>query len=277
MPTLYAPPARDAYVSALEPEKNFGEDSKLLVGRDSTNWLRSFIQFDLSGMPNNITITEATMKLYLLENSQPTVSKVIDAYAVIQSWQEDEVTFANQPLFEETPYAEVTITNEINTFIAWDISTLLRDWKSGSLANIGIALDSTDPWVGFASSNALVTTLRVKPVLLIEYQPVLFVTEAETGLTTTDQVQYSLARNVSGARQVSFFVNNTGTNQVTVQLELSPEGITYMIESDPIVIPPSRSTILVPRYFTQYARVGYKSTSAGAPSTLNIWFQAQAY
>ncbi len=268
--------AQNAYVSRLKWDINFGESTELNVGATVINFYQTFIMFDISHLPLETKITQALMNLYLLNASQLSVSKVIGAYPVLQPWLENEITYGNQPLYEDNPVAEAVVTNQAGTFISWDITALVKDWHSGALANYGLALVSTDPPVVFASSENISTSLRIQPLLTVEFQPATysFVSDAERNLATTDEIQFSALYNTSGLNMVSFFVSNTGANDVTVELKVSPDGSVFLVDSLKNIAP-GQSAVLVPQVFTEFARVDYKSTNLGQPSIIDIWFQGQ--
>ena len=56
----------DSFILSAAPDWNFGSNASLLVGRDSTNAsvARSLLSFDLSALPLNATIVNATLGLY---------------------------------------------------------------------------------------------------------------------------------------------------------------------------------------------------------------------
>lgn len=265
-----------AFVSAQEPGTNFGTSEELRVGLVAPDsWCQSFIQFDLSRLPLEINITNAAVRLYLQSVFGVPTQRIIQVFPVIQSWNENEITFLTRPLFESTPVKEITIFDQVDTYISFDVTTLVKDWHYGKLQNFGIILHSVTPFVTFASSHAANMDKRTRPKLQVEYQPASFDNIVEQDITTTDEIQYTAPQNISGLRQVSYFISNTGANEVAVQLDVSPDGNIFMVDVTPTLIAPGESVVLVPRFFLQYTRLGYQSATPGQPTVIDIWFQGQ--
>ena len=274
MPVLNFQSIEDAYVSRLKADQNFGGSLELLVGTTILDVHETFIRFDLSSLPLEINITGATMQLFVLANSQSLLTKHIGVHQVLQSWSEKEITFSNKPLSEVAEATGTTVTNQLETYINWNIVDLVKSWHSGALTNNGVMLSSLNPCMTFASREAISVTRRIKPLLVVEYQPAIFVNETDFELTSTDDFQYTTTRNTSGLKMASFFISNRGNNTATVQLEESPDGIVFLAEK-PQDVASGNQTVLVPQFFTQFARVAYKSTVPDAPTVLDIWFQGQ--
>jgi len=177
---LYFPGAnagKDAYVSDTEPTTNFGDRIELFAGARAAGTLRSFIQFDISGLPEhvipeNAVVTCAWLELYYFYNV-PGHEAEIGVYRVLGTWTETDITWDNQPLFadapEDTESFPASPTGAFHTLVICDLA---EGWWDGSIPNYGVVLMSTNPsawegWTGFVSSDHSDASLR--PRLKIYY------------------------------------------------------------------------------------------------------------
>lgn len=85
--------------------------------------------------------------------------------------------------------------------------------------------------------------------------------------------QASLARDVSGCSVYSFAVYNTGTATVYINLEVSPEGTVWSIDTQGQNVAPGELKVLTPNRFLRFNRLVYQANS---PTPLTIWFQGQS-
>lgn len=83
---------------------------------------------------------------------------------------------------------------------------------------------------------------------------------------------YSLVRDVSGFRVYSYAIINYGVGTAFVALQISPDGLSFMIDGIEQTVPASGAIVLTPVFFLQYMRLAYRATAA---SPLAIAWQAQ--
>ncbi len=103
-----------------------------------------------------------------------------------------------------------------------------------------------------------------------------FTTATQTVTTATDYVG-STSRDVSAKQAYSFWVRNTAaTNTALCHLEISPDGTNWLADTSDITVEASTSSIIVANRYLQYARVAYKSTTAGLDTDLEIIWQARS-
>jgi hypothetical protein len=131
-----APPSADTYVTKFSPSTNFGSAPILAVQEGTT----TYIQFDLSALPEGAKIAKATLRLYV---NNVLVPGSFDVYQVNEAWSEKVLTYNNAPPLgtSATGGNPVNISaSSLNHFIVVDITPLARDWLSGTLPNYGVAL-----------------------------------------------------------------------------------------------------------------------------------------
>lgn len=101
--TVTLTPIDDTFVYSLAPTTNYGSEPGLASGKIQSGhtlhlWT-SFLKFDLSSIPDNLTVTGATLHMYqfngagFLRNTGTDAAHVAD-----DSWTEGTLTWNNQPV-----------------------------------------------------------------------------------------------------------------------------------------------------------------------------------
>lgn len=277
---------KDTFIDSNNPDTNFGGYYALLLGNYlSTIIYRSLLQFDLSSLPSGYVITKAELALYVIRNDYPGTSKAYDVFRIRQNFNENTVTYNNQPTVDSVSVASFTINDELNTFIKVDITDLVNDWYDGKYVNDGLEIRATN--------ESLTTTLVVFdskesedesffPQLEISLEePVQisgrrFVTDSETGLTTADSYAFSQTYDVSQNANYTFFVKNTGgSNNANAIIQISPDALNWTNDSALYSIAPGQIVSIIPKTFSQYTRLAYKSATSGNSTTIDVIIQAQ--
>src|ERR1700760_1508796 len=86
-----APPVYDTFSYSAQPSKNFGAYPILLVEKGAT----SYLQFNLSALSANATVSKAVLRVYVDSVSQ---AGAVDAYEIDSSWTESQLTATNAPV-----------------------------------------------------------------------------------------------------------------------------------------------------------------------------------
>ncbi len=112
---------------------------------EENHFYRSFIAFDLSGIPADATISNATLIMTVFGTS-PVFSGTIpiSAYRVTTSWTEN-ITWTQQPSFEASALTSQGIDATVPTTYTWDITNLAQGWASDSYDNYGVMLAGDPP------------------------------------------------------------------------------------------------------------------------------------
>jgi hypothetical protein len=151
-----APPSADTFVSSATPNINYGPSVALAVGPGTT----TYVQFNLSGIPANATISNATLRLYI-----DAVAKAgsFDVYELNNAWSESKLTYntpAPVPGISATGGKQIAVTTAtVNQFVLVDITTLAQGWLNGTVPNNGVAVALTAPAGSFSfdSKESLLT------------------------------------------------------------------------------------------------------------------------
>ena len=179
---------KDTYIDKGNKDDNYG-DASLIVDKSGGDLGdgRALIEFDVSAIPTNAVITNATLRMPAISGS---ADFNIGAYRLTESWVEGDGTAGSGATWNErsdgvawnsdggdfdatavdTIAASTTGNNDL------DITSLVQNWVNGTSANYGVLLGSADTGgedITFHSSET-----GVGPQLLVFW-------ELPTGTTTT--------------------------------------------------------------------------------------------
>lgn len=174
---LSASQAKDAWISEYYPESNYGTFPNILASdwthQDSSAVSRSLMYFDLSEIPAEAEIDSVYMSLYYAPIADPGThsarsgSNACWLQRIIEPWDEDSVTWVNQPATTEDNMAVITetLTNtEDKNKI--DVTSMVQDMVKYSENSFGflMRLKTEEAYrrMTFASSDYGVDTLVPK-------------------------------------------------------------------------------------------------------------------
>jgi Collagen triple helix repeat (20 copies) len=151
------------------PAQNFGASSILAV----QNGVTSLIQFNLSGVPANVSLQKASVRLYVDAVETP---GAFDAFPVTAPWAENQVNFLNAPALGASATGgkpvSVVRTSQ-NNFVLVDITALAQEWLNGETPNNGIALalSGSAGSFSFDSKESLLTSHEPELELVLNTTP----------------------------------------------------------------------------------------------------------
>lgn len=151
---------KDTFISSNSPYNviNYGLNNSMRVGNDNYGNSTSFIEFDLSSIPNDVTIKSAELQV----NYNYYDNQKIDIARVIGDWSEDTFTYNNNT----TQLNKLAVNSRIDTTalnMYFDLTSLVRDWHRG-LTNNGVALTSEDNVILFKTRES-----GTPPKLIVTY------------------------------------------------------------------------------------------------------------
>jgi len=165
---------KDASVDTFDLDNNKGDSDYLFAGPDPFFKHRSYIQFDLNPnpLPAGAVITDARLKLYQ-------VSILFEGnfnggfYLVTSNWEEDKITWNNQPTSSSNFVALPTLYDTTGIWVTCHIEDFVKGWLDGSITNNGLLLkaineSSEDTGAAFRSSHYITDTTK-HPILEIDY------------------------------------------------------------------------------------------------------------
>jgi hypothetical protein len=172
--TLYA--IADATVLQGYPSENLGDTADMWAGYDEYlepdgQIARSLVGFDITSLPPNQVITEATLRVYLVNSwDYPDTSRTIRTYRITSSWSESSVTWNNRPGYGSA-YGSRSIVSGAWGWYEFDVTDLVGAWYDGTYTNHGIMLRGPEvsgldaSWRGFGTRES-----SYRPQLIIEYE-----------------------------------------------------------------------------------------------------------
>jgi len=131
-------PAVDTYVDQDNPNANYPISTQLRVAR-VTEFLtlrRSYLRFDLGGVPANAVVSGAELRLYLRSATGAVVT--LGVYPVNASWSVSSISWNNQPAV-----GSVRASTAVGTTVgwrSWTVTTLVQEWITGASTNYGISV-----------------------------------------------------------------------------------------------------------------------------------------
>jgi len=138
---------QDTYVDNGTPFQtfiNYGNSGDLRVFKNGTRSMRSFLKFSLDTLPpgtNAANVVQARLRLWV--NSNTSVLGLVSITPITSSW--DELTIrnvnSNGTVFGAPKLTGVPI-NSSSDFVSIDVTTWVKAWLAGSLANEGFVIEA---------------------------------------------------------------------------------------------------------------------------------------
>jgi RHS repeat-associated protein len=168
----------DTYLASGSPTTSFSGGLTDNVGYDGSSAYRGLFAFDPENWFANVQVLNAQLTLDLVSGSS-TASTEVDLHRMTRSWTSgatwntsDGSNSWSSPGGDFDPsIAASTTVGSTPGWYSWDITTLVRGWQNGTVANTGgFALvqhgESTSQVLSFASSQAIDSSLRPHLVVL---------------------------------------------------------------------------------------------------------------
>ncbi len=237
--TLYA--VADSYVDEGHPATNYGAAFELPVARGQERGAalqreilkHALLRFDLSTIPSEAMVQEATLELYLrrLSGKEPFT---VGLDALDGSWQESTVTWNTVPV-DRTNYGDALVPPG-ESYKQWDATAVVGDWLAGSQKNDGVLLYDVagdNCILSFASREyrgteydprlVITYTLPVEPTPTPDPGPDLVVTDIWPG---EGHVCYQIRNvgetTVAAGHRTGLFVDGTAAGEDVIEEEMAP-------------------------------------------------------
>ena len=173
---------KDAILYDLQPDNNYGAHPQInahaWTNGGTPQTMRGLLQFDFSDIPESAIIEQVNLSLYHFVaaknsgHSQLSGSNESVLQKVIESWNEETITWNNQPAI--TSIDEVTLSasvSEDQNYTEINVTNLVIDSNQQLLDNFGFMLSlKTESYyrsLVFASSDAEAEELH--PKLVVQY------------------------------------------------------------------------------------------------------------
>lgn len=172
----------DTRISQEAPNRNFGNEELVLGMKGRVGVL---IRFEVSSLPANAVIEEATLGLYVSNYGQRTEPITTGAYPVLRSWDEMEATWNKATDAEDwgapgcnhlttdrdaTPLDEAMIF-ERDDWPTWSVTTAVQQWVNDPVSNRGLLIRQIGQEIGgeFDIRESEYPGVQVHPYLLVAY------------------------------------------------------------------------------------------------------------
>lgn len=154
-------PVQDSYTLSESPYNsiNYGNANSLLVGNGGRGQAKSYVQFDLSSIEENIRIKNAKFRLYYSD----LLNTNIELYAVREEWREMNITNLNAPTRTEYLTSDY-VNNTTDRYIEFDVTDTVSKWYLG-IPNNGFVIQSPDNATTIFRSRESMQS----PELIIDY------------------------------------------------------------------------------------------------------------
>lgn len=165
------PPTANSFTNSGQPGTNFGGNVDLKVDGSVTK--RTYIQFDLSGLPAGTVGSQISKATLVLFPNTLNSAGTFDLFRVTSAWSEATITFNNAPTLAGTADVSGVSVASANAFLSVDITALVRNWVDGVLANNGLALlPSTGSAISvfFDSKEAIGTSHPAQLLIFVQNQ-----------------------------------------------------------------------------------------------------------
>ena len=175
---------KDAMVQTLYPATNMGSEDNFIAAAWTYNGVfgitRSLVQFDLSVIPPNATVSEAKMDLYYNPNSGHeghSGSNASYIRRITTGWEEYSITWNNQPNYTTTNEVQLPPSSSYNQdFLDIDVTQLVKDMLLSPEESFGflvmLQVEDTYRSLIFSSSDHLVPSKWPKLVITFCEQPI---------------------------------------------------------------------------------------------------------
>ena len=139
---VYLTADADAHTDSIAPGANYAHSLLLYSTRTKAPRVRrTYLHFDLSGVPPNAEILHAEVQLYLVQwiGSGPFL---VEAREVGRAWDEHKITWNDQP----TPGAllDAPAIPAAAGYTSWEITAEAQDWLRNPHANYGLVIAPQD-------------------------------------------------------------------------------------------------------------------------------------
>jgi len=169
---------KESVIETISPDQNFGTEPFLTIfswtNSGTFNTARSLIAFDLTSIPSQTTIK--TAKLFLYWNTyqnltEHTGENAFTLYKISQPWDENSVTWNNQPAITRSDSVIVAKSASVNQSYGIDVTRLVQGMISTPTNNYGfmLKLEQEFPYRLVILTSSDYSDVGKRPKLVVYY------------------------------------------------------------------------------------------------------------
>jgi parallel beta-helix repeat protein len=231
---------KDSFIYEGAPGTNYGSWPIYMGNAGPGSFMRSAVEFDLSGyigMGYESLLTSAVLSLFQTQGVPPTPG-VAAAYPLLSPWIESEVTWnmrdninpwaapgASAPGVDYLPVPFPLVGTGVGSWATADIRPIVSAWMSTAIPNCGIIIDdaAAPPWTIFESSELPATgNPNLAPMLTMTFTAV----QSKAGPLAASYMTYTL-NNEFSVPYDALTVESNGLDHVNMYYRFSPDnGVT---------------------------------------------------
>ncbi len=175
------------YVSSGAADTNYDSQHDMSIGRKADGSVnRAYVEFYIPNIGRNSVITDAQLLLYKAVSSS--TSPVVELHEASDRWTASELTWNNQPGYEDDiiDYVKTASESSAGGYIKWDVTRYAVKNKSASVTN-GFVLKSADETVtGYMSVLGDAAPESIMPYIIVKYRSQLGIEDDFSYITYDD-------------------------------------------------------------------------------------------
>ncbi len=130
---------KDANIHEGLPDMNFGNMVDLCIGITGGDFRYSFVEFDLTSYAGRL-LDSCFLDLWCYKREKTAGSDdTAGVWRVTQSWQENTVTWNNQPGTDPVLFSSST-DGDKDTWWTWNVKDMVQEWLDGTFPNNGFII-----------------------------------------------------------------------------------------------------------------------------------------
>jgi 2',3'-cyclic-nucleotide 2'-phosphodiesterase / 3'-nucleotidase / 5'-nucleotidase len=139
--TIILTPVADAQVASGKPTVNYGTSQNIYLQSASTTVSsfgneRGWLRFDLTGLPSDKVVTQATLQMFCWKTAGPGMDVSVHGGAD-DGWTESAITYGSEPGFGVALDTRTLATGATDVWYGWDVTSWVQNkWAGNRLVSL---------------------------------------------------------------------------------------------------------------------------------------------
>lgn len=140
MATYYAKETHAAWGDSMHPDivRSTSTQNICWVQGSNAYWYRTFLRYNLSGIPYKSVIHSAKLRVYDCWHNDNGGSGTTNIARVTEDWDESTLCWNRMPGTTGLYLSESVSPPGVGNWSDWDITALVQEWVSGEASNFGL-------------------------------------------------------------------------------------------------------------------------------------------